>query len=219
MPAKMRRFGEFDRIISLGCDCQPAYQIRRYTGVVSPAFFDWLYSPLPGLIETLRSAFEDSLDENNLIGTTNWMAETVVNKVTGLDFYHFLPRCEDRAIDHARKGITWAKEIRKLNFLIREWKKAMQGVSRTLFVRQRSKLGLETQSQENELFNVLRTVYSGIDVTLLVIERSAEWTPSTRVDKLAPKYYRGTVKDAKWPGDDTSWEIVLREVGCTRPRV
>jgi Putative papain-like cysteine peptidase (DUF1796) len=56
----------FDHYVSLGNNCEVAFQMRRVLGYDRSNFFNWNITPVHSLISLLRSDFSDILEVHNL---------------------------------------------------------------------------------------------------------------------------------------------------------
>jgi Putative papain-like cysteine peptidase (DUF1796) len=202
---------KYDRFISLGCDCQAAYNIRRVTGDLSPFFFDWLYTPLYGLMDTLETDFAHVLQKENVTYSVNFISRTVTDSRSGLDFFHFFSKDPDGGVNENAIEREYRIQKTKFDFLASRWLRMVKD-ARILFVRHTSKIGNpESIDDLKRLRELLLRKYPSVDCTILAVTRR-----NLTLDRpLEPPLencagiFTTSVKNAKWPGDAPSWDAAL----------
>jgi hypothetical protein len=80
----------FDRVISLGSNCEVTANLRRYFRLERAYPFDWWITPLASVRILLENKFEDLFNPDNLIVTED--LGSVVNKKYNLLHHHDFPR-------------------------------------------------------------------------------------------------------------------------------
>src|SRR5580693_9304488 len=126
------RLHEYDRLISLGCNCQPAFQIRRRCPENKTFFFDWLVTPLKGLMDTLETDFRHVFREDNL--ACDESGRFVEDRRNGLQFYHLFSRDDEGKVQPSTIRLEYARHRAKIDFLIDRWHSTLRN-SRVLLIR------------------------------------------------------------------------------------
>ena len=133
----------FTHIISLGGDCAPSWQSRKFTGnEIGHTFdwmtaypFDWMLLPFKSLVGILRTNFSSLTDNRNFAPITApiWDPKLRIrNSVHPLLYWH--------DFTYPITTQTWSTELAsvivKYQFLVRRWQRLMLDPnSRILFVR------------------------------------------------------------------------------------
>lgn len=128
----------YDAVISLGCRCDTAFQIRNYFGIDRAYFFDWLISPLSSVINLLDNDFSDVCLRENLeiipAPVSGPTVETVIDKKYGYALHHEFSRTPEGRISAAFEE-EFAKANSKLLFLSQRLNWILSNRGRVLFVR------------------------------------------------------------------------------------
>lgn len=97
------------RFVSLGADCQPAYQINRQRDSQQPQlpqipmFFDWLGSTTAGVSRLIEADFDGLLDDDNLVASFHANnLHSVVDARFRLEFAHDFTRFDRDNVERAR---------------------------------------------------------------------------------------------------------------------
>lgn len=78
------------QMISLGQHCDVAFQLRMHGSMNAPHFFDWLTTPLDGLIKIFDANF-DVFYPDDLVLVTDRPNRFVADQITGVAFFHQFP--------------------------------------------------------------------------------------------------------------------------------
>ena len=200
----MRTMAEimYSRLISLGRGCDCAHQIRRFTGIETAFYFDWLVTPHSGLVKVLRLRFDGCFAKENLVVVEE--GTTVCDSLTGVQYHHNFSRSADKkTIDPLAIEREYSRESAKMSFLARRWFEAIQKET-ILFVRRDT----PSVQQALELYQVLAEQMPDRATSLLfVVPPEHELTidhPGIFVE-ACPK----PADEAAWYGDDVAWNGVL----------
>lgn len=123
---------KFDRIISLGCNCEVALNIRDYFGAERAYPFDWWITPFQALWNLLEGRFHDLFNINNLEVSSDLL--TVRDTYYNLLYHHDFKRADDDKIipDTLEEQLPRVKQ--KYDMLIHRFFTDLQN-KRVLFIR------------------------------------------------------------------------------------
>jgi hypothetical protein len=192
----------YTRLVSLGRGCDCAHQIRRFTGIESASYFDWLATPHSALVKVLRLRFDGCFAQENLV-----VAEedtTVRDDLTGLHYHHNFSRSADKkTIAPSAIEREYERESAKMSFLARRWFETIRNET-VLFVRRDT----PTVPQALELYQALEEQVPDRPTSLLfVIPPGYEFA----IDhpRIFAEPCMKPADDAAWYGDDEAWNGVL----------
>ena len=188
----------FDHVVSLGCSCQPAFQIRRLLGIDEAQVFDWLITDDPGIVHLIGNAAEDVFRQDDL----KWINGAVRSQAHGTRYMHEFPTEAD-----LEKG--FAENAARFEALTRRWRDLMSSDARVLFVR------LHARSEDPAaaaalLRDTLGAAAPGLRFELLYLTAPEIFDPAwdtagiTHRPVAQPEPYT-------WKGDDAVWERLLSE--------
>lgn len=196
------------RFISLGHDCQAAYQIRRATQSKSSYFYDWLLTPLNScnLIE---------IDDTQIFKPGNWAIQpdgkSVLDKGTGLSFVHEFA-LKDKVAELVDENLVESQlddARRKFIHLKHKTLREIQGAKRCILVRRHEQLtdALAAEKAANYILQSYRKINP--DVKLVLVSSPKVY------ESFHPHYTIVGVSQNKlsnnggWHGDDDSWDRVF----------
>jgi len=125
---------KFDRIISLGCNCELTWNIRTHFGIERAYPLDWWITPFQALWKLLENGFQDLFNANNLEVSPDLL--TVKDTYFNLLYHHDFKRGEDDRIidDRIDRQLPLLKQ--KYDRLVERFFKDPQN-KRVLFIRNR----------------------------------------------------------------------------------
>ena len=199
-----RRSGamKFEKILSLGHACDAAHQIRRHFHQTEAYPFDWLTTPLSGLMQLIENDFALFLDEGHLTPAGKYLCETKY----GVRFLHEFPDP-----NRFRENLD---EVRaKYQRRIQRWWSVMESGGRLLFVRSEQFVNAAnvTEEKARALLKVLQQKYLKIKVHLLVLNPVAASIPVINEDNLWLLPLKPP-EPWEWSGDDAAWSEVFERV-------
>ena len=87
---------QYQKIVSLGSNCEITWNIRSYFGIEEAYPFDWWMTPYHSLLKILDNNFEGLFDEQNIRIATDKL--TVVDKKYNILYHHDFERDEEGLI-------------------------------------------------------------------------------------------------------------------------
>ncbi|MBN1363684.1 MAG: hypothetical protein JW976_02655 [Syntrophaceae bacterium] len=164
---------EFDRIISLGCNCELTLNIRAYFGIEYAYPFDWWITPFQALWKLLENRFHDLFNINNLEVSPDLL--TVRDKYYNLLYHHDFKRTDDDKIiaDDIVQQLPLVKQ--KYEMLIGRFFNDPQN-KKVLFIRNRDgnipHLDHDTTPMDEntfvQLYDLLEKLFPNSAISLLV---------------------------------------------------
>ena len=79
-----------DRVISLGTNCEIAFNLRRHFGIERAYPFDWWFTPLDAVASVLASRFAVDIDRDNLQAVGG--GRSILNRKYRILHHHDFPR-------------------------------------------------------------------------------------------------------------------------------
>lgn len=206
---------KYDHLLSVGCQCQVAYQIRRFTGDTTSHFFDWLYTPIAGLLDTLETDFQHIFEQQNLEFAHDELCinRTVRDKRNGLDLFHSLPKAEDGGVRRDILEGDFSAYREKFSFLASRWLKTTKG-GKVLFVRHIPPANVGESKQIPRLRDLLSFKYPDLQFDILMLETNNSESRGTPEPPriIERQIWAAEIAEAKWPGDAESWDKIFRTV-------
>ena len=193
----------YNRMISVGKYCQPAWQIRRFTGVQTPSYFDWTEAPHEGLVRILQHRFQGVFLKDRLSITPD--EKSVRDLDTDILYHHHFSYGQTKTLLTPSMIETgYERQKAALGLMHRFWTHGIENY-RTLFVRQ----DWCSREQAMELYSALQSQAGRFGCGLLVL-CSPEFVleiehPHIHVEIGPPD---PTTPD-EWRGDDSAWNQIL----------
>lgn len=192
----------YARMIALGRSCQCPHQVRRATRNKSASYFDWLGTPLPGLLAILQRGFEGCFEREDLHISPD--RTTVHHRQFGLSYRHLFSRLPNtELIDPEALDSEYEEKREKMDMLAQRWVESIV-TEPTLFVRHDTMSFAEAKLLYDEL---ARQAGPNRAELLVVLPPGEQWTCHHRgiyVESGAPMSEPGN-----WTGDDQIWDRVL----------
>jgi len=165
--------GKFDKIISLGCNCELTWNIRKHFGIERAYPLDWWITPFQALWKLLENRFHDLFNISNLEVSQDLL--TVRDTYYNLLYHHDFKRTEDDKIidDGLDQQVPLLKQ--KYDMLIERFFKDPEN-KRVLFVRNRDgnipHLDRDTTPMDNttfeQLYTLLEKLFPYSQISLLI---------------------------------------------------
>ena len=165
--------GKFDKIISLGCNCELTWNIRNHFGIERAYPLDWWITPFQALWKLLENRFHDLFNISNLEVSQDLL--TVRDTYYNLLYHHDFKRTEDDKIieDGLDQQVPLLKQ--KYDMLTERFFKDPEN-KRVLFVRNRDgnipHLDRDTTPMDNttfeQLYTLLENLFPHSHISLLI---------------------------------------------------
>jgi hypothetical protein len=194
----------YDHIVSLGCACDTAFNLKRVVPGVQTHLFDWVLTTDDGILIEISRDPAAHFDPGNLEANAKGQMTDVV---TGTRFIH-------EFVDYDQRGKTAAHQAR-IAFLKNRWRGLMSGTGRALFVRRHGK-SPDPVGAAQRLLAGLRAGAPAMQVDLLYLVPDA----SLDICKDEPglMFRARPAKDpANWQGNAAEWDVALRDIRRVDP--
>lgn len=196
-------------IISLGFNCQPAYQLRVH-GLRYEAFpFDWIVCPFDALITLLEDDFKHFLDQKYLTFVNTETDKYILNSYYDIRFMHDFKLNENFMEDYKAVYDTYSRRIERF------YQRANES-SRALLIRKKISKG-----QALQLKQLLQRKFPDNNFLILAIDNSYEIKDDWDIEHVY-NYYMPTAHGQTWKGDNKLWEelftILKLNISCNEPK-
>jgi len=190
----------YDQVVSLGRACQPAYQLRRLTGVKTAHVFDWIITPDKGLLRWLETDLDQFFARDRL---TVDQRSVVIDQPTETQFLHEFPPGADFEKAYEENAGRFA-------MLVERWRNLLASDQHVLFVRQHG-WSNDARAAALRLRDTIAAQAPRLRFKLLYLtpDEQGDWREQGIINRFLrqPEPY-------EWTGDDDAWGEVL---GCPPP--
>ena len=185
------------KLISLGQDCDVAFQLRMHGEENVAHFFDWLSTPVDGLIKILDADF-DVFYPDHLTLDTSATPHHVVDRVTKVRFYHQFPLHNGNVLPNFL--ICYDNFITKFRFLAQRFRSYIIGGPVTLV--RRGVSVVEAERLEDAFFHR----FPGADTRFLyIVDGPNHFTTRHGTSR--------SIKGGSSLGDPIAWWEALQDEG------
>lgn len=205
----------YDNYVSLGSNCEPAFQFRRLWGHDVSGFFNWMVTPLPALIGVIDADFQGLFERDKLEPVHE---HTMVRDTRFGVIFH--------SPFHGRIGTTFDGPdfdrlhdvfLAKLAYLAAKFRANALSGAETLYV---LKTDLpDARAQAARLRDLLLARYPGHRFDLLVLQSvdriEAQWNEARIFNRYLRRF--APVDDAR-DGHLESWDRAFAEFPATPPQ-
>ena len=204
----------FDHYVSLGYNCEVAFQFRRILGKDSASFFSWNITSFDSLKSLLRTRFDGILKAENL--EPHWDGSLILDK--SHQYYFHSPFQAPNPLDDANFEANLKTFQEKVNYLIEKLNSQANSGERVAYF-YRTDEG-NARAHALDVYNYLREILNNADnFTLIILQQEekaeAEWGD---VAGIKNRYLRRFA-----PGHDASdghvqsYDKVFREFPSKEP--
>jgi tetratricopeptide (TPR) repeat protein len=185
-------------LIGLGFRCDVAFQLRMHGSENVAHFFDWLATPVEGVVKIIEADF-DVFHPDHLVLLTDHSPHSVADKLTGVNFYHQFPLFAG----HMQPDflLFYDSFIKKFQHLANRFRTYLRTKPVTLV-----RLGI-THEQALRLEEVVLARFPGADVRFLYVVNNGEEF------QTANGHARLLKGDGSSLGDPAEWVKLLTEEG------
>ncbi|MDZ4791384.1 MAG: DUF1796 family putative cysteine peptidase [Hyphomicrobiales bacterium] len=195
----------YEKCISLGATCTPAWQIRNYCHLAKAYPFDWLVTSFGSLIEVIESDFEKFVDCDDLQVIRD--GGTVLNTRYNLLHHHDFQRISGK-IDPGWKSSA-VEVASKYEYLANRWRSLSEYEDKVLFVRHQGHLDADfkylsplVEDDMHILQATLSRRFPRLDFDILFVTAGSSPTESARLYHATVPY----ANEADWPNPDDRWK-------------
>lgn len=188
----------YDQIVSLGKNCQPAHQIRRFTGVTSAHLFDWLITPDDGLVMHISADLDGFFARERLAMGRS----CIVDVVTDTRFFHEFPKDSD--FDQ-----QYLEHQGRLAMLADRWRDLLRSDQRVLFVRQHA-WNEDRRATARRLRDALAAQAPRLRFDLLYLTGEPADDEPWGEHGIINRFLTQPVPYV-WTGDDSAWDRLLAD--------
>ena len=203
-PLPFKSVARFDHVVSLGCSCQAAYHVRRYTGVHHTLPFDWVGTPDPGLRFAIRTGLDGWFDAAQFKPDPTGGYR---HQVTGMRFLHAFEKHLTFAEGHAAKSARMAQ-------LLLRWFDLISSGQNVLFIREHGDEADPQVSARLLVETLLESVSVGFELLYLV--PAARFDASWRMDGVKFVPHRKFGPDHEWFGYIDDWDGYFAALGVAK---
>ena len=199
------RAKRYTKMIALGRACQCPHQVRRITRNAAASYFDWLGTPLPGLLQVLEQGFAGCFEREDLEISAD--QSTVLHKRFGMSYRHLFSRLPGtELVDSTALDREYNEKRAKMDALAQRWVEMMRGDERLLFVRHDT---IDEKGASLLLAALTRQAEKARVDLLTVLPSGMQWTsPDSRIHVESGIEMSGP---QNWKGDDQLWDRVLQK--------
>lgn len=196
----------YDRIVSLGSACEPAYQIRSHTGKSEADYFDWLITPAESLITAIETDFSGFDNKQDFVITED--KGSVINNRTKIEYRHSFPRGSDGLIRDDFLTSFSEYEARTA-YLLGRWRSNFSRPGRVLFIRRDI-----TLEEVDRLSRAIQDAYPQVQAKILVVA-SDDYESLTTVPGVSFAHIPGHTGDGL--GQPEAWRRKFIQLGLVAP--
>lgn len=179
-------------IISLGINCQVAYQLRIH-GLRHEAFpFDWIICPFEALVALIENHFEHFLDPEYLRFVHTETEKCIVNTLYNVKFLHDFKLVPHFMQDYEKVKAMYDRRIKRFYH-------NLQNTPRALLIRRKI-----TQAQAIQLQQVLQKQFPDTHFLLLAVDNTYEIKKEWDIPQVK-NYYMPQQPTQTWKGDTALW--------------
>lgn len=190
----------YNPIISLGINCQVAYQLRIH-GLRYEAYpFDWIICPFEALIQLLENKFEDFLAPEYLVFIHTEKDKHILHTKYGIKFLHDFKLVPHFMNDYEKVKTTYDRRIKRFYQKLSE-------PCRALLIRRKI-----TKKQAIQLKQVLQQQFPQANFLIQAIDNSEE----IKVDwdlEMIKNYYMPVGSEQTWKGNTILWTELFMQLG------
>lgn len=192
-------------IISLGFNCQVAYQLRLY-GLRYEAYpFDWIICPFNAVIKLIEDDFKYFLDPQYLkfIHTEN--QKHILNTYYDIKFLHDFRLSESFMEDYESVKETYTRRIERFY-------QKMNESSPALLIRKKI-----NQEESLQLKQVLSNKFPHSNFTIIAVDNNHQIMTNWNIPQII-NYYMPQAAELTWKGDPKLWEQLFLKLNLVISR-
>lgn len=202
----------FDRYVSLGCNCEVGFQLKRVLGAAESGFFTWNITEPDALISLLKNDFVGILRKENLSLHTG--GHLVHDKPHDFMVHHlFDPVHFKSAPDFDDKLQTLSE---KFDYFVRKFREEAASPGRTAYFYKN--VHSDARGFALQVHALLKRYHGTNPFTLIILQPAENMVPDWGLPGIRNRYLKRFA-----PYDDTpdghvpSWDAVFREFPHRKP--
>lgn len=196
-------------IISLGINCQPAYQLRVHNLRYEAFPFDWIICPFETLITILEDDFKHFLDPEYLTFVNTETNKHILNSYYNIKFVHDFKLNENFMEDYKTVYDTYCRRIERFY-------QRMNESSHALLIRRKI-----TKGQAQQLKQVMEKHFPQTNFLIVAVDNTQEIKTDWQIEGIL-NYYMPITQGQTWKGDSKLWEelftLLKLNISCDEPK-
>lgn len=205
----------YDKVISIGATCQVATHIRKQLQQTEAYYFDWLISPLPAVIFSIKSWFDGILQPENLTYSDSRKIR-LTDAANGLQYQHDFPVDKDNPDPSRREEIlpdfavhisaVREKYLRRVNRM----KAALSRQGHILLIRY---VQIADDLADEHRFAIVQAFQTQFPSSRLTFLWASQLISEHKMLEDG-NYMCHLPKSDKWDGDSAGWSDVFKYCGA-----
>lgn len=198
----------FDNYVSLGHNCEGAFQVRRLLGRDVAYYFNWLVTPLDALVEVLRADFAGAYDWPNLKPTRD--VGMILDEAYGMKYHSAFRKELGGRLEGPRFREIHVESAAKYAMLADRFRDLARSPNRVLYV---VKTAHETaRDKAVELRDILAARYPDHDFRIALLQTEDRQEPDWAEDRIHNRYLARFADPSRAnDGHVPSWDRVFAE--------
>lgn len=197
----------YDNYVSLGRNCEVAFQFRRLLGKDVAYYFNWLWTPLNSLVHIINNDFAGVFEKDQLEATQGGM---VLDRAYGIKYHSPFWKELGTDLSGARFHELHAQAMSKIELFKHRFRTLGQSPKKVLYFITTAEL--DARERAAEVRDILAARYPRHDFRVLVLmtedRREAEW-PEDRIHNRYLERFAPVLQAAD--GHQPSWDRVFAE--------
>jgi hypothetical protein len=193
--------------VSLGENCETAFQIRRYLGYDLSSFFSWNITFLPSLIRILDDGFNHLIKFDNL----SWkVGDSLVYDNSYDYFFHPLFSTQEEKSKFTQWDL-YEKQISKSKYFIDKFLSQANSGERLIYFYKSSKhTGIDAMNFSLKIYNSLLKLHKIDNFKLIIIQDKIFFEEPWPLNNIHNLYvdYLAHFSSANC-GDDRGWDLIF----------
>jgi hypothetical protein len=179
----------YDTYISLGFNCEIAFQFKRI-GYDESSFFRWAYSPFESTINLIQNDFKDVYLKENLIPDWDSMVEDTKYKIS---FHTKLLSEEDQQTKNRYFLANYSfdeihqKEVKKIQYFIKKWDSLVNSDKSVLYIIKPDQDG--SQAHAKKLLDLFNHKYPNHQFMIVYLQTQEFQEPDWGFSQLKNIYF------------------------------
>lgn len=198
----------YDNYVSLGHNCEGAFQFRRLLGRDVAYYFNWLVTPLDALVEVLRADFAGAYARDRIEPTQD--PNMIFDAAYGMKYHSAFRKELGRNLEGPRFAEIHAESAAKYAMLADRFRELARSPNRVLYVVKTAHEAARDKSVE--LRDVLAARYPAHDFQIAVLQTADRQEPDWGEDRIHNRYLARFADPSRAnDGHVPSWDRVFAE--------